>query len=65
MIKSVKFICRTCEDRNKSELGMDEYYPVQTEYDNVSDAWLHLMETYQDNLTSLHHMEAMVDESVN
>lgn len=37
----IKFICRHCEDINKSRLGIEGFVPLEDEWNFVSDAIQH------------------------
>ena len=44
--KQVIFICTTCEDINKSKLGMSNFELLETRYESLTGASDHLIKTY-------------------
>jgi len=62
-MKQVFFICHSCQDINKQELGMPGFEVLQIEYESLTDAWLHLYTTLHSPAgDGIHHMEAIIKE---
>lgn len=59
----IKFICHTCEYRNRVETGVDGYEQRQTEFESFTEAWQHLFEIERHQDEVMHDMEAVVESS--
>lgn len=59
----VTFICRTCEYKNQMETGVDGYQQRQVEFESLTDAALHILDTNASRFDSAHEMVAVVREA--
>lgn len=61
-MSKIKFICLTCQNKNKHNTDRPNFTPWQTEYDNFSEAVHHLIHTDQDRDELMHHMDVEIVE---
>lgn len=58
----ITFVCRTCEDLNKQNLGVSGFEVLQTEFDSLTEAWIHCAETMRAPFTHAHYIDALPRE---
>lgn len=56
MGKQIIVVCQSCEDTNKSLLGIDDFVVRQTEFESFSEAFDHMME-YRDHYMIISEVE--------
>lgn len=62
--QQVVFRCRTCDDRNRAELGLPGFEPLQTQFESLTDVWVHIQDTINLETATPHTVIALITDDV-
>jgi hypothetical protein len=55
-IMRIIFLCKTCEYKNRMDLGRKNFTPWPTQFDSLTDAYMHLHATRKDRDDTTHEV---------